>query len=67
MKEVKVGDTISYEREAVVATAVVATIDWCPRRGDKYGDDVQSMPWDQREYGYFGLRGGGFVYGRELR
>ena len=65
---IRVGDAITYvARDALEVTAVVIQINLCPRQGDKYGDDVPSILWDRRAYGYFRIRGGGFVYGRDIR
>ena len=66
---IRVGDTITHTRPhtATEVTSVVASINLCLRQGDKYGDDVPAIPWDKRAYGYFGLVGGGFVYGRDIR
>ena len=44
----------------------IESIDMCEKEGDKYGDAVESIDWDMKNYGCFTLSNGHWCYGWQI-
>ena len=44
----------------------IESIDMCEKEGDKYGDAVESIDWDMKNYGCFTLSNGHWCYGGQI-
>lgn len=63
---IRMGDTITYIRHGIAATAKVVAIDHCPRRRDMFGVKVAEIAWEQRDFAFLTLDNGSYCYGSEV-
>ena len=69
MKEIKVGSKVKYRPCFGMFEPKVATIKYMERseiKRCKYGVEVDSIPFSEREYGVFILDDGHWCYGEQI-
>ena len=68
-KEIKIGSKVMYRGSFGMGCpekVTIRSIDMCEEEGDKYGDAVESIDWDMKNYGCFTLSNGHWCYGGQI-
>ena len=66
---IKIGSKVMYRGlfgMGCPEKVTIESIDMCEKEGDKYGDAVESIDWDMKNYGCFTLSNGHWCYGRQI-
>ena len=66
---IKIGSKVIYRGNFGMGCpekVTIESIDMCEKEGDKYGDAVESIDWDMKNYGCFTLSNGHWCYGRQI-
>ena len=66
---IKIGSKVMYRGSFGIGfpeKVTIESIDMCEKEGDKYGDAVESIDWDMKNYGCFTLSNGHWCYGRQI-
>ena len=66
---IKIGSKVMYRGSFVMGCpekVTIESIDMCEKEGDKYGDAVESIDWDMKNYGCFTLSNGHWCYGEQI-
>ena len=66
---IKIGSKVMYRGSFGMGCpekVTIESIDMCEKEGDKYGDAVESIDWDMKNYGCFTLSNGHWCYGRQI-
>ena len=68
-KEIKIGSKVIYCSTFGMGypeEVTIEGIDKCKKERDKYGDAVESIDWDMKNYGCFTLSNGHWCYGGQI-
>ena len=68
-KEIKIGSKVIYRGNFGMGypeEVTIEDIDKCKKERDKYGDSVESIDWDMKNYGCFTLSNGHWCYGEQI-
>ena len=68
-KEIKIGSKVMYRGSFGMGCpekVTIESIDMCEKERDKYGDAVESIDWDMKNYGCFTLSNGHWCYGEQI-
>ena len=68
-KEIKIGSKVIYRGNFGMGCpekVTIKSIDKCKKERDKYGDAVESIDWDMKNYGCFTLSNGHWCYGEQI-
>ena len=68
-KEIKIGSKVLYRGTFGMGypeEVTIEGIDKCKKERDKYGDAVESIDWDMKNYGCFTLSNGHWCYGGQI-
>lgn len=68
-KEIKIGSKVMYRGSFGMGSpeeVTIESIDKCKEERDKYGDAVESIAWDMKNYGCFTLSNGHWCYGEQI-
>ena len=66
---IKIGSKVMYRGSFGMGCpekVTIESIDMCEKEGDKYGDAVDSIDWDMKNYGCFTLSNGHWCYGEQI-
>ena len=66
---IKIGSNVMYRGSFGMGCpekVTIESIDMCEKEGDKYGDAVESIDWDMKNYGCFTLSNGHWCYGGQI-
>ena len=66
---IKIGSKVIYRGSFGMGCpekVTIESIDMCEKEGDKYGDAVESIDWDMKNYGCFTLSNGHWCYGEQI-
>ena len=66
---IKIGSKVMYRGSFGMGCpekVTIESIDMCEKEGDKYGDAVESIDWDMKNYGCFTLSNGHWCYGGQI-
>ena len=66
---IKIGSKVMYRGSFGMGCpekVTIESIDMCEEEGDKYGDAVESIDWDMKNYGCFTLSNGHWCYGGQI-
>ena len=66
---IKIGSKVMYRGSFGMGCpekVTIESIDMCEKEGDKYGDAVESIDWDMKNYGCFTLSNGHWCYGWQI-
>ena len=66
---IKIGSKVMYRGSFGMGCpekVTIESIDMCEKEGDKYGDAVESIDWDMKNYGCFTLSNGHWCYGEQI-
>ena len=66
---IKIGSKVMYRGSFGMGfpeKVTIESIDMCEKEGDKYGDAVESIDWDMKNYGCFTLSNGRWCYGWQI-
>ena len=66
---IKIGSKVIYRGNFGMGCpekVTIESIDMCEKEGDKYGDAVDSIDWDMKNYGCFTLSNGHWCYGGQI-
>ena len=66
---IKIGSNVIYRGNFGMGCpekVTIESIDMCEKEGDKYGDAVESIDWDMKNYGCFTLSNGHWCYGGQI-
>ena len=66
---IKIGSKVMYRGlfgMGCPEKVTIESIDMCEKEGDKYGDVVESIDWDMKNYGCFTLSNGHWCYGGQI-
>ena len=66
---IKIGSKVIYRGNFGMGCpekVTIESIDMCEKEGDKYGDAVESIDWDMKNYGCFTLSNGHWCYGWQI-
>ena len=66
---IKIGSKVMYRGSFGMGCpekVTIESIDMCEKEGDKYGDAVESIDWDMKNYGCFTLSNGRWCYGWQI-
>ena len=66
---IKIGSKVMYRGlfgMGCPEKVTIESIDMCEKEGDKYGDAVESIDWDMKNYGCFTLSNGHWCYGEQI-
>lgn len=66
---IKIGSKVIYRGNFGMGCpekVTIKSIDMCEEEGDKYGDAVESIDWDMKNYGCFTLSNGHWCYGGQI-
>ena len=66
---IKIGSKVMYRGSFGMGCpekVTIKSIDMCEEEGDKYGDAVESIDWDMKNYGCFTLSNGHWCYGGQI-
>ena len=66
---IKIGSRVMYRGSFGMGCpekVTIESIDMCEKEGDKYGDAVESIDWDMKNYGCFTLSNGHWCYGGQI-
>lgn len=66
---IKIGSKVMYRGSFGMGCpekVTIESIDMCEKEGDKYGNAVESIDWDMKNYGCFTLSNGHWCYGRQI-
>ena len=66
---IKIGSKVIYRGNFGMGCpekVTIESIDMCEKEGDKYGDAVESIDWDMKNYGCFTLSNGHWCYGEQI-
>ena len=66
---IKIGSKVMYRGSFGMGCpekVTIESIDMCEKEGDKYGDAVESIDWDMKNYGCFTLSNGHWCYGMQI-
>ena len=66
---IKIGSKVIYRGNFGMGCpekVTIESIDMCEEEGDKYGDAVESIDWDMKNYGCFTLSNGHWCYGEQI-
>ena len=66
---IKIGSKVMYRGSFGMGCpekVTIESIDMCEEEGDKYGDAVESIDWDMKNYGCFTLSNGHWCYGWQI-
>ena len=66
---IKIGSKVIYRGNFGMGCpekVTIESIDMCEDEGDKYGDAVESIDWDMKNYGCFTLSNGHWCYGGQI-
>ena len=66
---IKIGSKVIYRGNFGMGCpekVTIRSIDMCEEEGDKYGDAVESIDWDMKNYGCFTLSNGHWCYGGQI-
>ena len=66
---IKIGSRVMYRGSFGMGCpekVTIESIDMCEKERDKYGDAVESIDWDMKNYGCFTLSNGHWCYGRQI-
>ena len=66
---IKIGSKVMYRGSFGMGCpekVTIESIDMCEEEGDKYGDAVESIDWDMKNYGCFTLSNGHWCYGEQI-
>ena len=66
---IKIGSKVIYRGNFGMGCpekVTIESIDMCEKEGDKYGDAVESIDWDMKNYGCFTLSNGHWCYGGQI-
>ena len=66
---IKIGSKVIYRGNFGMGCpekVTIESIDMCKKERDKYGDAVESIDWDMKNYGCFTLSNGHWCYGGQI-
>ena len=66
---IKIGSKVMYRGlfgMGCPEKVTIESIDKCKKERDKYGDAVESIDWDMKNYGCFTLSNGHWCYGEQI-
>ena len=66
---IKIGSKVMYRGlfgMGCPEKVTIESIDMCEKEGDKYGNAVESIDWDMKNYGCFTLSNGHWCYGEQI-
>ena len=66
---IKIGSKVMYRCSFGMGCpekVTIESIDMCEKERDKYGDAVESIDWDMKNYGCFTLSNGHWCYGGQI-
>ena len=66
---IKIGSKVMYRGSFGMGCpekVTIESIDKCKKERDKYGDAVDSIDWDMKNYGCFTLSNGHWCYGEQI-
>ena len=66
---IKIGSKVMYRGSFGMGCpekVTIESIDMCEKERDKYGDAVESIDWDMKNYGCFTLSNGHWCYGGQI-
>ena len=66
---IKIGSRVMYRGSFGMGCpekVTIESIDMCEKERDKYGDAVESIDWDMKNYGCFTLSNGHWCYGGQI-
>ena len=66
---IKIGSKVIYRGNFGMGCpekVTIESIDMCEKEGDKYGDAVESIDWDMKNYACFTLSNGHWCYGGQI-
>ena len=66
---IKIGSKVMYRGlfgMGCPEKVTIESIDMCEKERDKYGDAVESIDWDMKNYGCFTLSNGHWCYGGQI-
>ena len=66
---IKIGSKVMYRGNFGMGCpekVTIESIDKCKKERDKYGDAVESIDWDMKNYGCFTLSNGHWCYGEQI-
>ena len=66
---IKIGSKVMYRGSFGMGCpekVTIESIDMCEKERDKYGDAVESIDWDMKNYGCFTLSNGHWCYGWQI-
>ena len=66
---IKIGSKVMYRGSFGMGCpekVTIESIDMCKKERDKYGDAVESIDWDMKNYGCFTLSNGHWCYGEQI-
>ena len=66
---IKIGSKVMYRGSFGMGCpekVTIESIDMCEKEGDKYGNAVESIDWDMKNYGCFTLSNGHWCYGWQI-
>ena len=66
---IKIGSKVMYRGSFGMGCpekVTIESIDMCKKERDKYGDAVDSIDWDMKNYGCFTLSNGHWCYGEQI-
>ena len=66
---IKIGSKVIYRGNFGMGCpekVTIESIDMCEKEGDKYGDAVDSIDWDMKNYGCCTLSNGHWCYGGQI-
>ena len=66
---IKIGSKVMYRGNFGMGCpekVTIESIDMCEEEGDKYGDAVESIDWDMKNYACFTLSNGHWCYGGQI-
>ena len=66
---IKIGSKVIYRGNFGMGCpekVTIESIDMCEKERDKYGDAVESIDWDMKNYGCFTLSNGHWCYGGQI-
>ena len=66
---IKIGSKVMYRGNFGMGRpekVTIESIDKCKKERDKYGDAVESIDWDMKNYGCFTLSNGHWCYGEQI-
>ena len=66
---IKIGSKVMYRGSFGMGCpekVTIESIDMCEKEGDKYGDAVESIDWNMKNYGCFTLSNGHWCYGEQI-